>query len=49
LVEDEWDRELESEEPLDLLFITYNADDIAIEKMTATVDEQGFQAEIKKK
>lgn len=46
-VEDEWERELESEESLDLLFVTYTNQHITIDKMLETIKEQGFEATVR--
>ena len=46
-MEDEWERELESEDDLDLLFVTYNTKQITIEQLIATIAEHGFAAEVK--
>ena len=45
-MEDEWERELESNEDLDVLFVTYNTKQIAIEKLVATIAEHGFEAQV---
>ncbi len=47
MVEDEWDRNIEADEPLDLLYVTYDTERVTIEKMLETVDKQGFKAEQK--
>ncbi len=46
-VEDEWERELESQEDLDLLFATYNAQRVSVKEMRATLDKHGFNAVVK--
>lgn len=46
-VEDEWERELESEEDLDLLFVTYRPDQITLDELSRTIRDQGFTAEVK--
>ena len=46
-VEDEWERELESDEDLDLLFVAYDPQQVTIETIIATIEEQGFSAEVK--
>ena len=46
-VEDEWDRKIESLEPLDLLYVTYNAEQVTVEKMMEIVQEHEFKAEVK--
>ena len=45
-VEDEWDRKIESLEPLDLLYITYDADQVTVDKMMEIVQEHEFKAEV---
>lgn len=47
-VEDEWERELESEEDLDLLFVTYEPAKVSVEKIKHTMKAHGFDAEVKK-
>ena len=47
LVEDEWERELEAEEDLDLLFVTYNANRITVEQLLAKIEEFDFAAEVR--
>jgi len=37
LVEDEWTRELETVEDLDLLFVTYDPQEITVEKMLGII------------
>jgi copper chaperone CopZ len=46
-VEDEWDRQIESEEDLDLLFVSYRPSDITIDQLMKTISEHGFTAEVK--
>jgi hypothetical protein len=46
-VEDEWERELESEEDLDLLFVTYQTDRITVDKLLETIQAHEFQVEVK--
>jgi len=45
-VEDEWERELVSEEDLDLLFVKYDANRITVEQLVQTIDEFGFEAKV---
>ena len=45
-MEDEWEREIESDEDLDLLFIKYQPDKITIEQLQQTIQEHGFEAEV---
>lgn len=47
-VEDEWERELESDEDLDLLFVTYDASRMTVEEIIEFIGEQGFRAELAK-
>ena len=47
-VEDEWDRQIESDEDLDLLFVSYRTNDITIEQLMETISKHGFTAEVKK-
>lgn len=47
-VEDEWERELESDEDLDLLFVTYDPSEVSLEKMKNTIKAYGFEAEVRK-
>ena len=46
-MQDEWERELEAEEDLDLLFVTYNTKQITIEELIAIIAVHGFQAQVK--
>ncbi len=46
-VEDEWERELEAEEDLDLLFVTYDANKITMEHLNAVIAKHGFDAQVK--
>ena len=46
-IDDEWDRKIESLEPLDLLYITYDAEQVTVEKMMEIVQEHEFKAEVK--
>ena len=48
MVEDEWEREIESEEDLDLLFVKYDSEQITIEKLLQTITAFGFKAEVNK-
>ena len=45
-VEDEWERELEAEEDLDLLFVTYDANRLTVEQLLAKIEELGFEAKV---
>ena len=46
-MEDEWERELESEQDLDLLFVTYETDRITVDKMFETIQQHEFEVELK--
>ncbi len=46
-VEDEWDRKIESLEPLDLLYITYDAEQVTVDKLIEIVQGHEFKAEVK--
>lgn len=46
-VEDEWEREIESDEDLDLLFITYQPQQVTIDELKQKIGEHGFTAELK--
>jgi hypothetical protein len=46
-VEDEWEREIEADEDLDLLFIKYRPDKITVEQLEQTIKEHGFSVEVK--
>ncbi len=45
MVEDEWEREIESDEDLDLLFVKYDSEQITIEELLKTITAFGFKAE----
>jgi hypothetical protein len=45
-VEDEWERELISEEDLDLLFVKYDASRITVEQLLETITGFGFEAKV---
>ena len=45
-VEDEWERELESEEDLDLLFVTYDARRIKVDALLDKIREFGFEVKV---
>ena len=47
MVEDEWEREIESDVDLDLLFVKYDSEQITIEKLLRTITALGFKAEVK--
>jgi hypothetical protein len=38
---------LEAEEDLDLLFVTYNTNQITLEQLLAAIADHGFAAEVK--
>jgi len=46
-VEDEWEREIEADEDLDLLFIKHRPDKITAEQLKQTIEEHGFSAEVR--
>ena len=46
-VEDEWERELESEEDLDLLFVTYETENVTVSKMIETIQQHEFEVQVK--
>jgi hypothetical protein len=46
-VEDEWERGLESDESLDVLFVTYDAQRVTLDNMLAKVAEQDFEAKVR--
>ena len=46
-MEDEWEREMEADDDLDLLFIKYRPDRISAEQLQQTIKEHGFSAEVK--
>ncbi len=45
-MEDEWERELESEEDLDLLFVSYDANRITVDQLLEVISEFGFEAKV---
>ena len=45
-MEDEWERELESEEDLDLLFVSYDANRITVDQLLEAISEFGFEAKV---
>ena len=46
-IEDEWEREMESETDLDLLFLTYDTGQVTIAELQKTIEEHGFKSEVK--
>ena len=46
-VEDEWERKMESDEDLDLLFVSYDAQLVTVDKLIEFIKEQGFEAKVK--
>ena len=46
-VEDEWERELESEEDLDLLFVTYDPRVVKLNVLEELVRSHQFSVEVK--
>jgi hypothetical protein len=49
LVEDEYDREIQilTGDPTDLLDVTFDPQVVTVEKILETIDEQGFQGELR--
>ena len=47
LVEDEWTREIETMEDLDLLFVTYDPQKITVEKMLQTIKNSEYDPIVK--
>jgi copper chaperone CopZ len=47
LVEDEWEREIESDKDLDLLFVTYDPERITVEQLSETIKKFGYEAKVK--
>ena len=47
MVEDEWERDVESDEDLDLLFVTFDADRISVDQIINKIDEFDFDAVVK--
>ena len=45
-MEDEWERELESETDLDLLFIKFDPKSVTIDQLKKKIAEHEFQAEV---
>lgn len=46
-VEDEWEREMESEKDLDLLFVTYDGQRVTVTEMLETIGKHQFEAEVR--
>ena len=46
-MEDEWERELESEQDLDLLFVTYKTGLITVDEMIKTIQKHEFEVQVK--
>ena len=44
LVEDEWEREMEADDDLDLLFVKYNTQQVPVEHMQDTIAGFDIQA-----
>ncbi|MFT5524436.1 MAG: cytochrome oxidase Cu insertion factor (SCO1/SenC/PrrC family) [Pirellulaceae bacterium] len=47
MVEDEWEREIESDKDLDLLFVTYDPERITVEQLSETIKKFGYEAKVK--
>ena len=45
-MEDEWERELYDDRYMNLLFVTYDASRISLERITALIRTQGFESEV---
>ncbi len=45
-MEDEWERELESEKDPDLLFVKYKPATITVEQLLEKINQHGFKAEL---
>lgn len=48
-MEDEWERQPESDKDLDLLFVTYHADQITVEQLIEKIEEHGIKATVKER
>ena len=46
-VEDEWDRDPEAVDLHDLLFLTYDPEQVSLEKLQTTIHNEGFEADFK--
>jgi hypothetical protein len=46
-VEDEWERELVSDDDLDLLFVSYYPDKITVDEIIKKIAKHGFRATVK--
>lgn len=46
-MEDEWQRVPESEVSLDLLFVSFEEEQVTIDKLLGTIKEHGFEAEVR--
>ena len=45
-MEDEWQREIESDTDLDLLFITFSRQQTSVDKLLEEIQQHGFSAEV---
>ncbi len=46
-MEDEWEREIESDQDLDLLFVEYEKQLITVAQLMKTIQDHKFQVEVK--
>ena len=46
MVTDEWELGLVPDESLDLLFVTYDAGQVGVDKILETITEHGFEGEV---
>ncbi len=46
-VEDEWERDIETTEDLDLLFVTYDSRRITVVEMMKTIRQYKFESQVK--
>ncbi len=46
-MEDEWEREIESDEDLDLLFVAFRPSVVSLGRLKETIAEHGFEAKVK--
>ena len=46
-MEDEWDRDPNIEDTEDLLFVTYDAEKLAVPALLKRVEKEGFEAQVR--
>lgn len=46
-MEDEWEREIESDQDLDLLFVVYQKERITVARLVKTIQDHKFQVEVR--